>query len=194
MDVGQIVLIACVVVFTLIAAFCDWRIRKLPNVLTVPAFAAAIVFHVGYGAATGGFAGAGSHFVFAIAGFGTGFGILLVLWLIGGGGGGDVKFMGALGAWLGAEQTLYVFLISAVLIAIGAIGILALQFINRGMVGTKSRFLDSGKAASDQKRKEKKIDKATAEMQRKVHRRLMPFGVPAALATWMVLAMQWYVQ
>ena len=67
----------------------DLKTRRIPNGLTVPAFVCGVVFHV----IRGGWAGLG----FSLGGFATGFGILLVLWLIGGGGGGDVKLMG--GHW-----------------------------------------------------------------------------------------------
>ena len=82
-----------VLVFTIIAMVTDLSTRKLPNWLTVPAFVAAIVFHT----FTSGWRGLG----LCMGGFAVGFGLLLVLWLIGGGGGGEVKLMGALGAWLG---------------------------------------------------------------------------------------------
>jgi prepilin peptidase CpaA len=185
MDAGQIILTVCVVIFTLAAAVCDWQTKRLPNVLTVSAFACALLFHFAYGVSQGGLSAAWEHLLFALAGFGTGFGILFVLWLIGGGGGGDVKYMGALGAWLGAALTLQVFLVSAVLIAIGSMGVLAWEFCGKGMVRTKSRYLaPDAKPARNE----------TEQQQRKTRRRLMPFGVPAALATWLVLVFSEFVQ
>ena len=107
MDWTTTVFLVCVAAFTALAAGFDLRTKKLPNRLTVPALVAAFVFH----GATSGSSGQ----LTALAGFATGFGILLVLWIVGGGGGGDVKLMGALGAWLGPQGTLAVFLISAAL-------------------------------------------------------------------------------
>ena len=75
----------------------------------------------------------------------TGFGILLVLWLIGGGGGGDVKLMGALGAWVGASLIMKVFFVSAVLIAVMACGVLVLAFFTHGFGHVKKRYMASGK-------------------------------------------------
>ena len=68
-----------IVVFTLAAAVSDWRTRKLPNWLTVSALAAALLLHT----ILAGLPGLAN----ALLGFAVGFGILLVLWLIGGSGG-----------------------------------------------------------------------------------------------------------
>ena len=92
--------------FTGTATYFDLKFRKIPNGLTVSAFAAGLIFHL----VTQGASGLG----LAMGGFAAGFLPLLVLWLIGGGGGGDVKLMGALGAWLGAPVTLIVFFGSAI--------------------------------------------------------------------------------
>ena len=97
-----VVIIGCI---TLVAAVIDVRTRRIPNWFTVPVLAGGLIFHT----ITGGWGG----LLTALGGFVTGFGILLVLWLMGGGGGGDVKLMGAVGAWLGAWLTLMVFLLSA---------------------------------------------------------------------------------
>ena len=97
-----VVIIGCI---TLVAAVIDVRTRRIPNWFTVPVLAGGLIFHT----VTGGWGG----LLTALGGFVTGFGILLVLWLMGGGGGGDVKLMGAVGAWLGAWLTLIVFLLSA---------------------------------------------------------------------------------
>ena len=177
MSPDRIILIVCVVAFTAFAAVTDWRFKKLPNKLTVSALVAALVFHLIYGLVRGGAVGAGQQLLFALAGFATGFSVLFVLWLIGGGGGGDVKFMGALGAWLGAVLTFQVFIVSAVLIGIGGLLVFAWGFIDQGLMKTRSRYLER----SDRPRPEKDEQRA------KVRRRLMPFGVPAALATWLVL-------
>ncbi len=177
MSPDRIILVICVVAFTALAAVTDWRLKKLPNKLTVSAFVAALLFHLIYGLVSGGAVGAGQQLLFALAGFATGFGILLVLWLIGGGGGGDVKFMGALGAWLGAVLTFQVFIVSAILIAFGGILVFAWGFIDKGMMRTRSRFIEQ----------RDKPNSEEEQTRQKVRRRLMPFGVPAALATWLVL-------
>ncbi len=78
--------LVAVAILTLAAMIWDFRLRRIPNRLTVPAF----LLGIGYQAAFRGPAGledAGWAFL-------IGFGTLLVLWLVGGGGGGDVKLMG----------------------------------------------------------------------------------------------------
>lgn len=176
MDLSQLLLILCVGLFAAIAALWDWRTNRLPNSLTVTAFAAALVFHFVAGAVEGGLRGAGQGLLTALAGFATGFGILFFLWLIGGGGGGDVKLMGALGAWLGPERTLWVFLLSAVLVLFGSLAILAWQASRIGIGRTRAKYFNRHPAS-------KHGGPALAQ-----RRRVMPYGVPVAVATWCVLA------
>jgi Flp pilus assembly protein protease CpaA len=81
-----------------IAACCfavsvDVRVRRIPNKLTFPLWAAGI----GWSIAIGGLHGAGETFGgMAIAGL-----PFFILWMVGGGGAGDAKMMFAIGAWLG---------------------------------------------------------------------------------------------
>jgi prepilin peptidase CpaA len=183
-DITQWVFVAAVVVFTLTAAVCDWRTKKLPNWLTVPGLVVAVVYHLLTGAIAEGWSGAAGGMLFALGGFATGFGILLVLWLIGSGGAGDVKLMGALGAWLGAAMTMRVFLVSAVFVVLGSACALALQMISKGMGYTRRRYLSTQNTRSIPR------SQAGAEVAKrnfKARRRLMPYGVPVALATWIVL-------
>jgi Flp pilus assembly protein protease CpaA len=156
-------------------------------VLTVPAFAGALLYAVISGALDSGLAGAGRGLLFALGGFATGFGILWVAWMVGASGGGDVKYMGALGAWLGAWLTLQVLVLTTLLAAVMSLGVLAWEFGRLG-VGAKRRYL-SAAGSSPRRGKNHKI-KETAEQARQrrmVRRRLLPLGVPAALATWSML-------
>ena len=175
MTAERIILLCGVVAYTSAALWTDLRSGKLPNVLTVSSFLAALIFHVASGAAADGWSGAGRQLLFSLAGFGAGFGILFVLWLIGGGGGGDVKFMGALGAWLGAKQVLAVFLVSGVLLILLAGAVLAKEFIRLGAGRAKERYLTPA-AGKTEKQKQR--------------RGLVRFGLPATLATWLVLAIE----
>ncbi len=104
-----------VLTFASAAVFTDVKSRKIPNWLTVSSFVAALVVH----SITGGWGGLLS----SLCGFATGFAILLTLFLIGGGGGGDVKLMGAVGAWVGVWPTLLIFVSSAVFVILIMVGV-----------------------------------------------------------------------
>lgn len=180
----ELIRIVAVVGFTLAAAICDYRTKKLPNKLTVSCFVAALVFQITTGAIDGGWRGAGSGLLVALEGFGVGFGILLVLWLIGGGGAGDVKLMGALGAWFGPQQTLILFFLSTVFVLILSVGVLAWQMILNGAWNVRRRYMSSQNEADAKRRG---LSREAAAEQHKIRRRLMPYGVPVALASWLLL-------
>jgi prepilin peptidase CpaA len=177
--------------FTLVAAGCDVKTKKLPNVLTVPAFACGLLFHVVRGFVEDGWAGClgswrESGLLFALAGFATGFGILFVLWLIGGGGGGDVKFMGALGAWLGTILIFQVFIVGTVFVIFGSICAIVWHSGRIGLSGVKRKYLSRGGQSKASKPTDKgKVDTAS-------RRRLIPFAVPIAFATWVVIGIHLY--
>ena len=160
---------------TAAAMISDLRFRRIPNGLTVSAFIGALVFH----GATAGWAGLGQ----ALLGFGTGFGLIFLLWLIGGSGGGDVKLMGAVGAWLGPKLTFWVLAVSAVLVSVIGLGILIVAMAVRGPTKFREQHLSV-------ETKTKKPKKGQTENQRRSERRLMPFALPVALGTWMILGWQ----
>lgn len=178
----SIVFILIVAAFVATAAVSDLRTRRLPNWLTVPAFAAAVLAHT----VVNGFTGLG----FALLGFATGFGILLILWLIGGGGGGDVKLMGALGAWLGSSLIIAVFLTSTALAAATTVAILLAGMLSRGYWHVHRRHFAAGSARRPNKNTSAaRAKEAGREIENK--RRLLPYAVPVAIGTWIVLAVAW---
>ena len=128
----------------------------------VTALIGALAFHI----STDGMDG----FLHALGGFGVGFGVLLVLWLIGGGGGGDVKLMGALGAWLGPTSTIFVFLLSTFMAVFCLMAVVAYQ--NLAAPGATSAAGAGGGSSS--------APTGLAS-------RTLPYAVPASLATWAVL-------
>jgi prepilin peptidase CpaA len=166
--------------FTLVAAIMDYRSRRIPNWFTVPMFVAGIVFQT----ATNGVSGLGT----AMAGFGTGFGILFVLWLIGGGGGGDVKMMGALGTWLGASWTLTVFVLSAGFAALFTVAMLTYSVARHGYGYVSKRYFRS--PFQDLKHKKGKLAEEEIS-RRKAKRGLLPYALPLAAGTWVFLV--WHV-
>jgi prepilin peptidase CpaA len=86
----------------------DWRSRRIPNWLTVP----ALLLGIGAKTLAAGWPGTKS----ALEGSGLGLGLLLPFVLARGLGAGDWKLMGALGAFLGPAR-LVVILLGTVLIA-----------------------------------------------------------------------------
>jgi prepilin peptidase CpaA len=106
-------IIASLVALT--ACVTDVRTRRIPNLLTFGAAAAALVFH----AVTGGGSGLG----FSAAGWVVGAAVFLPFFLLGGMGAGDVKLMAALGAWLGPREALSIALYGTL-----AGGVLAVVF------------------------------------------------------------------
>jgi prepilin peptidase CpaA len=177
MQAHSSVIVVLVVLFTLVAAVNDvWR-RRIPNWLTVPAFLGAVAFHI----ALGGLAG----LRFSLLGFGTGFGLLFILWIFGGGGGGDVKLMGALGAWLGVRLTLLVFLASAVLILLLTVGAMVFGVMTRGMNYVRHR-MQAGRLSHAAGKTD---DESWRERRQRF--RILPYAVPVALSTWLVLAATW---
>ena len=99
------------------AAWSDWRVRKIPNVLivvgTVLAFAAA------------GVARGGDGLLDCAAGLGVGFALMLPGFLLGFTGAGDVKLLAVVGAFLGPTTVLQVF---AATVLVGATLVVALRF------------------------------------------------------------------
>jgi prepilin peptidase CpaA len=90
------------------AGWLDWRIRKIPNWLTVPALPTGLIL----AAVLWGWTGVKT----SLEGAGISLGVLLPFVLVRGLGAGDWKFMGALGAFLGPQRVIVV-LFGTVLIA-----------------------------------------------------------------------------
>lgn len=91
----------------LYASWVDYAERRVPNWLN------ALIALVGLGAQFSyfGWSGVGA----GVLGLLTGFGLLIVPWLMHGMGAGDVKLMAAIGAWLGPWLTLISFAAGAVI-------------------------------------------------------------------------------
>jgi prepilin peptidase CpaA len=95
MQAGNVVLLVMVG----LAAIVDLRTRRIPNALTFGGAAAALVYH----AFTSGPRGLG----LSAAGWAVGVALFLPMFLLRGMGGGDVKLLGAVGAWLGPTGALW---------------------------------------------------------------------------------------
>ncbi len=93
---------------SLVAGWTDWRWRRIPNWLTVPALVAGIAVN----SLAGGWAGTKE----SLLGAGLGLGLLLPFVLIRSLGAGDWKLVGALGAFLGPSRLIAV-LLGTILVA-----------------------------------------------------------------------------
>src|SRR5687767_1357088 len=107
---------------TLFATYTDLRRFTIPKTLTLFALALGLLFNTVRGAwmagvegssgwvlgGQSGLVGALDGLLFALAGFGVGFGLFFVMWFLGTCGGGDVKLFAALGAWVGPTLAIYV--------------------------------------------------------------------------------------
>jgi prepilin peptidase CpaA len=159
---------APVALFIALCAIIDYRTRRIPNWLTMPAAIAGLVYS--------SLAPHGVGFLWSLAGFAVGLSLLMLPWLLGGGGMGDVKMLAALGTWLGPLGILIAFAMGSVLAAFGMIGVLTFSMISEGFGSARRRYV----APTSR-------DGSAASGQGKRHR-VLPFAVPIAISTWLVLA------
>ena len=97
---------ALLLIVVLAAAVYDVRFRRIPNWISVGGIALGVLSN----SLRHGIPG----LLFAIGGFGLGFGLYFVLYLIHAMGAGDVKLMGAIGALVGWKNWIAIFVIAAI--------------------------------------------------------------------------------
>jgi prepilin peptidase CpaA len=165
--------VAVVLTAALVATVTDLWCYKLYNVFTLPLLVSGIVYHsltpsppaLGLGG--------------SLLGFAFGFGVLLVFHLLGGVGGGDLKFMAAVGAWLGLPLTFDVFLASSLaaglyaLVIIVARGRLRETWLNLQLAWLRFKILGQHLAAED------RVEIVVQDPDRRW--RVVPFGGMVAL-------------
>ncbi|MBI1311374.1 hypothetical protein GC176_08715 [bacterium] len=186
------VVVFAAVSVTAAAAVTDFKCRRIPNVLTITAFALGLLFRIG----TGGLVG----FLDAGLAFAVGFGTLFVLWVSGGGGAGDVKLMGALSVWIGFSLTLSVLVLSVVLV--GLLTAAAPLFSKRSTVVASTVRPGDLATAGYSPGSEPSVegdDAITAtttnpemsspQQPNSRQRVTVAFAIPLALATWIVLGL-----
>lgn len=94
------------VTFVVAVAIIDLRVRRIPNLLVFPAMAVGIVSHISWQSLGQSWSGA----LGGLKGVGMGFILLLIPYLVGGMKAGDVKFLMAIGAFVGWEDAVRVLL------------------------------------------------------------------------------------
>jgi prepilin peptidase CpaA len=97
----------------MVACGCDLRTRRIPQFLTLGGATAGLAFHL----VNSGWTAAALSF----AGWSIGIAIFVIPFALGGLGAGDVKLLGALGAWLGPGNVIWLALYAGVAGAILAI-------------------------------------------------------------------------
>lgn len=97
-------LLAGAILMSLIAGWTDWRSRRIPNWLTVPAFGVGVVAST----ILGGWSGLKA----SLLGTALAFALLLPFWLLKSLGAGDVKFAAALGAYTGPGPLIDILILS----------------------------------------------------------------------------------
>lgn len=150
---------AGVMVFVAIAIYTDLKSRRIPNEITVTSLVIALIVQTVIGGTAG--------LLTALGGFGVGFGILFLLWLTGGGGGGDVKLMGAAGAWVGPLPILMIFIGSAIF----AVGCTITLMVRQHFAGSARAMATSS------------ADDSTSNGQKNVLKQSVPYAVPMGMAT-----------
>jgi prepilin peptidase CpaA len=110
-----------------VAAAIDLRTRRIPNILTAPAFALGLLLHF----AAGGWKGMGLAGMAGIAG-GV---VFLFFFLAGGMGAGDVKLMAAVSAIAGPSHVIELLLTTAIAGGVLALGIAAARGRLRATLG-----------------------------------------------------------
>jgi prepilin peptidase CpaA len=88
-----------VIAIGLVACVTDLKTRRIPNLLTLGSAVAALVFHVATGGIAGAVSAAGGWIIAVI--------LFAAPFALGGMGAGDLKLLGALGAWLGPSAAFW---------------------------------------------------------------------------------------
>ncbi len=158
----------------LVASWIDYAQRRVPNWLNLSLIVAGFAVQGWF------FGGAGMQV--GLLGLLTGFGLLIVPWMMHGMGAGDVKLMAAIGVWFGPMLTLYSFALGAmfggvvaVIMIVGS-GRLRMAMANMSIIWAKctngqTMFTEFGSAKSFGSSSQ-----------------LLPYGVPLTAGTLVILA------
>lgn len=121
----------CLLALLLISGYTDLRCRKVYNAVTFPAIGIGLLLNP----VLFGIPGLKS----ALIGFAVGFGLFLLIYVLGGIGGGDVKLVGAIGALGGYPFIVYAIFYSA--LVGGGIAVLELIWQKRLLRSLKNIFI-----------------------------------------------------
>ena len=160
---------AAVIAIGAAACVTDFRSRRIPNVLTFGASAAAVVFW----AVTAGLSGAG----WSVAGWAVGCAVFMPWFLLGGMGAGDVKLLAGVGAWIWTTDTLYSYCWSAVFGGVIAVGMVLYRKAWNKHAAQFMHIVNEVVTIRDPNQ----LSAIAAE--RKPTMLLLPYGIPIAIGT-----------
>jgi prepilin peptidase CpaA len=175
---------------TVIASYTDLCYLRIPKWLTLPALGLGLLFNIVLSAWTtevprgsflfggeGGFTGALDGLTLSLTGCLAGFGLFLVMYVLGTCNGGDVKLFAAVGAWVG--PILALFLLMGTIVAVVLIGTarLAWNLATHGFSATHKDFTLRGAANRRGKKNEPKTTR----------RRLTAYSPAVAISAAVVL-------
>ena len=170
----------CVVLLVSTAgAIWDVRTGRIPNALTMPVFLAGLIWSAYAGGATGFVGSLGGAMLLALP--------CLFLFLFAGGGAGDVKLLGALGAWLSFHDAV------VVLVCVAAAGVvcgIVTTLVRRRsamLLTNLSRMVGSFSFAFASRRARDAAVLMPAEEQMQP----MPYGIAIALGVWVAAGGRW---
>ena len=173
-----------VLIASLVAAATDvWKF-KVYNLLTFPLLFSGLVYH-GW---TGGF----EDFSGSLAGMLLGFGLFLLPYLWGAVGAGDVKFVAAVGAWMGMQPMLPILLIGSLATGVYAVVLLVIHngyreaWANLQVAFYRLMILGRQLGADDNLERVQ-----TVAQQRERRKRLIPFS--AMITVGIILTIVWNV-
>lgn len=161
--------------FVLAAAFTDLRARRIPNLLTGCCIGLGLGYHMAVKDELGIF--------LSVMGLLTGLILVLPVYALGGIGAGDVKLFMGIGAWIGPQCALQVFIVTSLLIGIVAIWMAVQQtiesenvfqfrlFVRRLFPQHHTESLDTLRESSPE--------------------RLIPVGILIAIAVWTLVLWGW---
>lgn len=112
----------------ILAVISDLKSRKIPNKLTFPAIISGLGINIIISIIDKG--NVFKMFIFSISGFLTGIGIYFIPFAVGGFGAGDVKLMGAVGAFMGPKFTLWSGIYSFIIGGLLAVLVLLIKTIS----------------------------------------------------------------
>lgn len=118
----------------LVATVYDYKWRRIPNLITLPSIFLGLTMHAIHSG--------GSGFYFSLGGVLVGGGVFMIFYLMGGIGAGDVKLMGSVGAFLGADKVFTALILTALMGGLMAIYKIAVNYLfnNIFRISQKNNF------------------------------------------------------